>query len=167
VANPPALPDLHSRASPLCFTCYSYSTLPAGRYEAFLGIAGFRRGMDLYFQRHDGQAVTCDDFRAAMADANGVADGLAQFEEWYLQSGTPTVTGELFRDASSGKVTLHVSQSCPPTPGQPGRWPFIPIRLSGSTPTAIYLCKPCSGRKVKGGVRPGGGAQTSGRFSCR
>jgi aminopeptidase N len=53
-------------------------------YEMFLGIDGFRKGMDLYFERHDGKAVTCDDFRAAMADANGIADGFAQFEEWYL-----------------------------------------------------------------------------------
>ena len=51
-------------------------------YEIFLGIDGFRNGMDLYFERHDGEAVTCDDFRAAMAAANGIGDGLAQFEEW-------------------------------------------------------------------------------------
>ena len=48
--------------------------------------------MDLYFARHDGGAVTCDDFRAAMADANGVADGLAQLETWYSQAGTPKVS---------------------------------------------------------------------------
>ena len=64
-------------------------------YEMFLGIDGFRKGMDLYIERHDGQAVTCDDFRVAMADANGIADGLAQFETWYLQSGTPTIKSEL------------------------------------------------------------------------
>ena len=51
-------------------------------YENLLGVEGFRSGMDLYFERHDGQAATCDDFRAAMADANGVSDGLAQFEQW-------------------------------------------------------------------------------------
>ena len=50
-------------------------------YEVLLGKEGFRKGMDLYFERHDGNAVTCDDFRAAMADANG-AD-LTQFERWY------------------------------------------------------------------------------------
>jgi aminopeptidase N len=54
-------------------------------YATLLGKGGFRKGMDLYFQRHDGQAVTCDDFRAAMADANGV--DLAQFERWYDQAG--------------------------------------------------------------------------------
>lgn len=60
-------------------------------YETLLGKEGFRKGMDLYFARHDGQAVTCDDFRASMADANGVSDGLQQFEQWYLQAGTPHV----------------------------------------------------------------------------
>lgn len=58
-------------------------------YQTLLGRAGFRKGMDLYFQRHDGTAVTCDDFRAAMADANGV--DLTQFERWYTQAGTPQV----------------------------------------------------------------------------
>ena len=58
-------------------------------YQTLLGRAGFRKGMDLYFQRHDGAAVTCDDFRAAMADANGV--DLTQFERWYTQAGTPQV----------------------------------------------------------------------------
>ena len=56
-------------------------------YQTLLGRDGFRKGMDLYFKRHDGTAVTCDDFRAAMADANG-AD-LTQFERWYTQAGTP------------------------------------------------------------------------------
>ncbi|ALG69119.1 aminopeptidase N [Beggiatoa leptomitoformis] len=58
-------------------------------YQTLLGKDGFRRGMDLYFQRHDGQAVTCDDFRAAMADANKM--DLSQFERWYDQAGTPVV----------------------------------------------------------------------------
>src|SRR5262245_35734608 len=58
-------------------------------YHTLLGEAGFRKGMDLYFERHDGTAVTCDDFRAAMADANGV--DLAQFERWYSQAGTPVI----------------------------------------------------------------------------
>lgn len=52
-------------------------------YRTLVGEAGFRKGMDLYFERHDGQAVSCDDFRAAMADANDI--NLDQFERWYLQ----------------------------------------------------------------------------------
>jgi aminopeptidase N len=58
-------------------------------YATLLGREGFRRGMDLYFKRHDGQAVTCDDFRAAMADANGV--GPRAVRRWYAQAGTPVV----------------------------------------------------------------------------
>ena len=58
-------------------------------YRTLLGEAGFKKGMKLYFERHDGGAVTCDDFRAAMADANG-AD-LSQFENWYCQAGTPVL----------------------------------------------------------------------------
>ena len=73
------------------FVLTRYSTFyqVIGMYQTLLGRAGFRKGMDLYFQRHDGTAVTCDDFRAAMADANGV--DLTQFERWYTQAGTPQV----------------------------------------------------------------------------
>ena len=62
--------------------CRSYPHVPDPA-----GVEGFRRGMDLYFERHDGQAVTTDDFLAAMADANGV--DLGQFRRWYSQAGTP------------------------------------------------------------------------------
>jgi aminopeptidase N len=92
-------------------------------YATILGRDGFRRGMDLYFERHDGQAVTCDDFRAAMADANG-AD-LTQFARWYSQSGTPTIECAGNYDARGKTYTLSVKQSCPPTPGQPEKAPFV------------------------------------------
>jgi aminopeptidase N len=72
--------------------------------------------MKLYFQRHDGQAVTCDDFRAAMADAND-AD-LTQFERWYLQAGTPVVTVDQVYDAAAKTLTLKLQQRTPSTPGQ-------------------------------------------------
>jgi aminopeptidase N len=77
-------------------------------YQTLLGRAGFRKGMDLYFQRHDGTAVTCDDFRAAMADANGV--DLTQFERWYTQAGTPQVRRRVADRAKyrwTGKRTDH------------------------------------------------------------
>lgn len=123
-------------------TVYSKGQEICRMYEILLGIDGFRKGMDLYFARHDGQAVTCDDFRAAMADANSVADGLAQFEEWYLQSGTPTVKSELSYDETTGRATLRLTQSCPPTPGQPEKRPFlIPVLvgfLDGSTGAEIH-----------------------------
>mgnify|MGYP000928833463 CR=1 FL=1 len=96
--------------------------------RALLGRDGFRRGMDLYFQRHDGQAVTCDDFAAAMADANG-AD-LDQFKRWYHQAGTPELAVGDAYDPATRTYTLTVRQSCPPTSGQPHKEPFhIPLAL--------------------------------------
>jgi aminopeptidase N len=96
--------------------------------QTLLGQDGFRRGMDLYFQRHDGQAVTCDDFVAAMADANN-AD-FRQFQRWYHQAGTPELTVSDAYDPATSRYTLTVRQSCPPTPGQPHKKPFhIPLAL--------------------------------------
>jgi aminopeptidase N len=97
-------------------------------YRTLLGRDGFRRGMDLYFQRHDGQAVTCDDFLRAMADANGARlDALAL---WYAQAGTPVLRAQLEHDAARRRVRLHLSQQTPPTPGQPNKFPLpIPVRL--------------------------------------
>lgn len=84
--------------------------------------------MDLYFARHDGQAVTCDDFRAAMADATGT--DLAQFERWYAQAGTPVVEATWAYDAAAKRLALTLKQSTPPTVGQPTKLPFhIPVRV--------------------------------------
>ena len=96
--------------------------------ETLLGKAGFRRGMDLYFERHDGCAVTINDFVAAMEDANG-AD-LKQFMRWYSQAGTPHV--ELVtEDYVNGVLTLTFTQSCAPTPECEEKQPFvIPIRVA-------------------------------------
>ncbi len=92
------------------------------------GERGFRRGIDLYFQRHDGQAVTCDDFMAAIADANGL--DLSQFGRWYSQAGTPRVSITSRWDAQHHEFYLHIEQSCPPTPGQAHKQPFqIPLAL--------------------------------------
>ena len=96
--------------------------------QTLLGRDGFRRGMDLYFQRHDGQAVTCDDFVAALADANDV--DFTQFKRWYHQAGTPELTVGDAYDPATRVYTLTVRQSCPPTPGQPHKDPFhIPLAL--------------------------------------
>ncbi len=101
--------------------------------ETLLGREGFRRGMDLYFERHDGQAVTCDDFIAAMADANpgsALARHLTPFKRWYSQAGTPVIEAEGNYDAEARSYTLRLVQSCPPTPGQPDKQPMvIPLRL--------------------------------------
>ena len=104
-------------------TVYEKGAEVVRMYATILGKDGFRRGMDLYFQRHDGQAVTCDDFRAAMADANGVE--LGQFERWYSQAGTPVVDCRGEYDAASQRYVLHLRQSCPTTPGQPAKRPFV------------------------------------------
>ena len=98
-----------------------------------LGRDGFAKGMTLYFQRHDGHAVTCDDFAQAIADANPgsqLALLLPQFKRWYSQAGTPRVTATSQYDAATGVYRLTLSQSCPPTPGQAHKEPFvIPIGL--------------------------------------
>ena len=97
-------------------------------YHTLLGREGFRRGMDLYFRRHDGQAVTCDDFRAAMADANGV--DLTQLELWYLQAGTPTVKASGQYDGARRTYTLALSQSTPPVAGCAQPRPLhMPVRI--------------------------------------
>ncbi|WP_313077868.1 aminopeptidase N, partial [Melaminivora sp.] len=98
-----------------------------------VGREGFARGMRLYFERHDGQAVTCDDFAQAMADANPGSElnqRLDQFKRWYSQAGTPRVTATGRYDAAAQTYTLTLEQSCPPTPGEPEKQPFvIPVAL--------------------------------------
>jgi aminopeptidase N len=114
--------------------------------HTLLGPEAFRRGSDLYFSRHDGQAVTCEDFVVAMEDASGV--DLGQFRRWYSQAGTPLLTVRDEYDSGTGRYTLHVTQSCPATPGQPDKDPMViplsmgllgeagnlPIRLEGDAP---------------------------------
>lgn len=82
--------------------------------HTLIGAAAFRKGMDLYFQRHDGQAVTCEDFVAAMQDASG--EDLSQFQRWYNQAGTPRLIVRSHFDAASQRYTLDVEQQFPPTP---------------------------------------------------
>ncbi|WP_174875540.1 aminopeptidase N [Vogesella oryzae] len=109
-------------------TVYEKGAEVVRMYHTLLGEEGFQKGMQLYFKRHDGQAVTCDDFRAAMADANDV--DLSQFALWYSQAGTPllTVSGEY--DAAGQSYTLHVQQSSPATPGQSDKQPLhIPFAV--------------------------------------
>src|SRR5512143_714797 len=96
--------------------------------QPLIGKSAFRRGMDLYFRRHDGQAVTCDDFVAAMADASGV--DLKQFMRWYDQAGLPRISASGSYDVAKQRYTLRLSQSCPATPGQPEKQPYhIPVTV--------------------------------------
>jgi aminopeptidase N len=109
-------------------TVYNKGAEVVRMIHTLVGSTGFRRGMDLYFQRHDGQAVTCDDFVAAMADANGI--DLQQFKRWYSQAGTPVVDVQWEWNEKTAAINLKISQSCPPTPGQQKKEPFvIPLRV--------------------------------------
>jgi aminopeptidase N len=109
-------------------TVYEKGAEVVRMYQTLLGRDGFRKGMDLYFKRHDGHAVTCDDFRAAMADSSG--HDLTQFERWYSQSGTPTVKVESRYDADQKIYELTLTQSCKPTAGQECKLPFhIPVAV--------------------------------------
>jgi aminopeptidase N len=104
--------------------------------HTLLGEEGFRRGMDLYFERHDGQAVTIDDFVAAMEDANEVK--LTQFKRWYSQAGTPEVSVE--KRNNQGRLSLWMKQTCPLRGGQTQVEPFhIPIRAAFFTPQGTCL----------------------------
>lgn len=111
-------------------TVYEKGSEVVGMLHTLLGAQGFRKGSDLYFERHDGQAVTCDDFIKAMEDANGV--DLTQFKRWYSQAGTPRLAVSESYDSAAKTYSLTFRQSCPTTPGQPGesKKPFvIPVEL--------------------------------------
>ena len=97
--------------------------------HTLLGFDKFRQGMDLYFERFDGQAVTTEEFVCAMEDASQV--DLSQFRRWYKQAGTPEVTVKENYDANQKIYRLELSQSTPGTPGQEEKLPFhIPVKIS-------------------------------------
>lgn len=109
-------------------TVYEKGAEVVRMYKTLLGSQGFRKGMDLYFKRHDGQAVACEDFFAAMRDANG-AD-FANFLLWYSQAGTPLVKVVSAYNSESHTFSLKFSQEVPPTPGQAVKEPmFIPVAV--------------------------------------
>ena len=96
--------------------------------HTLLGAEGFRKGSDLYFERHDGQAVTCDDFVKAMEAANAI--DLSQFRRWYEQAGTPVLTVRQAYDPEAKTLTLTLNQHCPSTPGQAVKEPLhIPVTV--------------------------------------
>ena len=107
-------------------TVYEKGAEVVRMYHTLLGEDGFQKGMKLYFQRHDGQAVTCDDFRAAMADANGI--NLDQFALWYSQAGTPVLEAE--GRLKNNVFELTVKQTVPPTPDMADKQPMmIPVKV--------------------------------------
>ncbi len=111
--------------------------------QTLVGRDGFARGMKLYFERHDGQAVTCDDFAQAMADANPQSPltlHLEQFKRWYSQAGTPRLAASGAWDAKARSYTLSLSQSCAPTRDQAAKEPFvIPVNLGLVGPSGAAL----------------------------
>ena len=108
-------------------TVYNKGAELIGMMHSLLGPEKFRAGTDLYFDRHDSEAATCDDFVQALEDASG-AD-LSHLKLWYSQAGTPRVTARL--EQAGGRVVLHLGQSVPPTPGQPVKQPMaIPLRTA-------------------------------------
>jgi aminopeptidase N len=124
-------------------TVYEKGAEVVRMYQTLLGRDGFLKGMNLYFQRHDGQAVTCDDFRRAMADANGV--DLTQFGLWYSQSGTPTVYLRTEYDAMHERLSLHLKQVSAPTADQEKKDPLhIPfaVGLLAQNGSSIMLESP-------------------------
>jgi len=120
--------------------------------KTLLGAQGFRKGMDLYFKRHDGHAATIEDFVGCFADATGI--DLTQFMRWYRQAGTPEVAVTMSHDAKARTCTLQLAQMLRPTPGQSVKEPMV-------IPLAIGLIAPdghdiplslADGRTVERGV---------------
>lgn len=128
LAHPVRLDEAEEIRNFYTLTVYEKGAEVVRMQKVILGRALFRKGMDLYFSRHDGQAATCDDFVRAMEDVSGI--DLTQFRRWYSQAGTPTVHIRSAYDAKNQTLALHVRQTCPPTPGQPTKEPFhIPLAL--------------------------------------
>ena len=130
----PVRPDSYVEISNFyTVTIYEKGAEVVRMMQTLVGRKGFERGITLYFERFDGQAVTCDDFAQAIADANPDSDLarlLPQFKRWYGQAGTPRLAAQGFYDATARSYTLSFTQSCPPTPGQPVKEPFvIPVSL--------------------------------------
>ncbi len=125
----PVRPDAYMEISNFyTLTIYEKGSEVLRMIHTLLGPELFRKGSDLYFERHDGQAVTCDDFVRAMEDASGI--DLTQFKRWYTQAGTPRLQVSEAYDASAQTYSLTFRQSCPATPGQSEKLPFvIPLAL--------------------------------------
>ena len=130
----PVRPDSYAEINNFyTVTVYEKGAEVVRMMQTLVGRKGFAQGMKLYFARHDGQAVTCDDFAQSLADANpdtDLARLLPQFKRWYSQAGTPRLRAEGVYDAAARSYTLTLTQSCAPTPGQSAKEPFvIPVSL--------------------------------------
>jgi aminopeptidase N len=156
----PVRPDSYIEISNFyTVTIYEKGAEVVRMMQTLVGRQGFARGITLYFERHDGQAVTCDDFAQAIADANPdseLARLLPQFKRWYSQAGTPRLAAHGVYDAAERTYTLSFVQSCPPTPGQPFKEPFvIPVNLGLLGPDGRELPLQLAGEEA-----PGAGTRT-------
>ncbi|MDP2075059.1 aminopeptidase N [Hydrogenophaga sp.] len=140
----PVRPDSYAEINNFyTVTVYEKGAEVVRMMQTLVGRDGFASGMKLYFERHDGQAVTCDDFAQSVADANPHSDLarlLPQFKRWYSQAGTPRLRAEGVYDAAARSYTLTLSQSCAPTPGQADKEPFvIPVSLGLLSADGVQL----------------------------
>ncbi len=124
----PIRPDAYQEISNFyTSTVYNKGAEVIRMMRTMAGAERFRAGTDLYFERHDGEAATCEDFIKSIEDGAGL--DLTQFRLWYSQAGTPKVTARL--EHSGDTATLHLTQDVPATPGQPTKLPMpIPLRLA-------------------------------------
>ena len=131
----PVRPDSYSEINNFYTpTVYEKGAEVVRMMATLVGREGFRLGMDRYFQRHDGQAVTCDDFAQAISDANpdsALAQHLATFKRWYAQAGTPTLAASGHYNAEARRYTLTLSQQAQPSAGQPHKLPVAMPVLMG------------------------------------
>lgn len=129
LAHPPR-PDTYREINNFyTTTIYEKGAEITGMIATVLGRDAFRKGMDLYFERHDGQAVTVEDYVKCFEDASG--RDLTQFFRWYVQAGTPLVTASGSYDQAAGTFTLSLEQMTPATPGQPNKEPLhIPLSFA-------------------------------------
>ncbi len=131
----PVRPDSYQEISNFyTATIYQKGAEVIRMMETMVGPERFRAGTDNYFSRHDGQAVTCEDFVRSIEE--GAKVDLTQFRLWYSQAGTPRVSARVEHDPASGQATLHLTQSVPPTPGQPDKAPMVlPLRVAAHDPS--------------------------------
>jgi len=129
LAHPVQPPEYQAIDNFYTTTVYNKGAEVVRMLRNLLGWETFRKGCDLYFARHDGQAVTIEAFLKAMEDACG--RDLSQFRRWYVQAGTPCVSARGEYDAAACRYTLTLRQHTPPTPGQPKKEPFlIPVDMA-------------------------------------
>ncbi len=125
----PVRPDAYQEISNFyTATIYNKGAELIRMMATILGPVAFRAATDLYFDRFDGTAATCEDFVACMEKASG--RDLTQFRLWYGQAGTPRVSASIDHHPGGGRATLRLAQRVPPTPGQPDKQPMVlPLKL--------------------------------------